>query len=273
MINPKLEISINRQMKILGLNKSGYYYKPRDTKPDEAGICATIDREHLDHPAKGVVQMRDFLVAMGITIGVKRTRRLMRKMAIEPFYPKPNLSKLGRAKHVCPYMLRGITVDHRNQVWSTDITYIPMPKGFLYLYAIIDVYSRYIVGFGLYSTLEAGNAIEVLNRAIETYGKPEIINSDQGSQYTCQIWIDTLKKKGITISMDGRGRCCDNSWIERFWRTLKTEYVYLNPLSEAALMRHGISGYIDYYNKQRCHSSIGRVPPAKLFLDNVSKAA
>ena len=106
MINSKLEISIYRQMKILCLNKSGYYYKPRDTKPDEAGICATIDREHLDHPAKGVVQMRDFLVAMGITIGVKRTRRLMRKMAIEPFYPKPNLSKLGRAKHVCPYMLR-----------------------------------------------------------------------------------------------------------------------------------------------------------------------
>ena len=260
-------------MKILGLNKSGYCYKPRTPKPDEAEICAAIDREHLDHPAKGVVQMRDFLVVMGFVIGVKRTRRLMRKMAIEPFYPKPNLSKLGRAKYVHPYLLRGMTVDHRNQVWSTDITYIPMPKGFLYLYAIIDVYSRYIVGWGLYSTLEADNAIEVLNRAIKEHGKPEIVNSDQGRQYTCQKWIDTLQDKGIAISMDGRGRCRDNAWIERFWRTLKTEYVYLNPWSEAALMREGICGYIDYYNNRRCHSSIGHVPPAKLFLGNTSKAA
>lgn len=268
-----MEISLNRQMKILGLNKSGYYYKPRDPKPDEAEICAAIDREHLDHPAKGVVQMRDFLVAMGIMIGVKRTRRLMRKMAIEPFYPKPNLSKPGRAKYVHPYLLRGMTADRPGQVWSTDITYIPMPKGYLYLYAIIDVYSRYIVGWGLYSTLEASNAIEVLNRAIEEHGKPEIVNSDQGSQYTCQKWTDTLEEKEIAISMDGRGRCRDNAWIERFWRTLKTEYVYLNPWSEAALMRDGISGYIDYYNKRRCHSSIGHVPPAKLFLGNASKAA
>lgn len=181
MINPKLEISMNRQMKILGLNKSGYYYRPRGPKPDEAEICAAIDREHLDHPAKGVVQMRDFLVAMGITIGVKRTRRLMRKMAIESFYPKTNLSRLGRAKYVHPYLLRGMTIDHLGQVWSTDITYIPMLKEFLYLYAIIDVYSRYIVGWGLFSTLEAGNAIEVLNRAVEEHGKSETINSDQGS--------------------------------------------------------------------------------------------
>jgi putative transposase len=273
LINPKLEMSINRQMKILGLNKSGYYYKPRGSRPDEARICAAIDREHLDHPAKGVIQMRDFLVAMGVTIGVKRTRRLMRKMAIEPFYPKPNLSKLGRAKYVHPYLLRDMKIDHAGQVWSTDITYIPMPKGFLYLYAIIDVYSRYIVGWGLYSTLESDNAIEVLNRAIEEHGKPEAINSDQGSQYTSQKWTDTLKEKEISISMDGRGRCRDNAWIERFWRTLKAEYVYLNPWGEVALMRDGIRGYIDYYNKRRCHSSIGHVPPAKLFFGIASKAA
>ena len=260
-------------MKILGLSKSGYYYKPRDIKPDESEICAAIDREHLDHPAKGVIQMRDFLVSMGVVIGVKRTRRLMRKMAIEAFYPKPNLSKLGRAKYVHPYLLRGVTADRPCQIWSTDITYIPMPKGCLYLYAIIDVYSRYIVGWGLYSTLESANAIEVLNRAIEEHGKPEIINSDQGSQYTCQKWINTLNDNGISISMDGRGRCRDNAWIERFWRTLKNEYVYLNPWSEAALMRDGIGGYIDYYNNRRCHSSIGHVPPAKLFFGNASKAA
>lgn len=260
-------------MKILGLSKSSYYYKPREAKADEAEICAAIDREHLDHPAKGVVQMRDFLVAMGIMIGVKRTRRLMRKMAIEPFYPKPNLSRLGRAKYVCPYLLRGMKVERRNQVWSTDITYIPMPKGFLYLYAIIDVYSRYIVGWGLYSTLEAGIALEVFNRAVADYGKPEIVNSDQGSQYTCALWTDTLKGMGVAVSMDGRGRCRDNAWIERFWRTLKTEYVYLNPWDEVAMMRDGIGGYIDYYNNRRPHSAIGHVPPSRLFLGVVSEVA
>lgn len=135
------------------------------------------------------------------------------------------------------------------------------------------MYSRYIVEWGLYSTLEATNAIKVLNRAIEEHGKPEIVNSDQGSQYTCQKWIDTLEGNGIAISMDGRGRCRDNAWIERFCRTLKTEYVYLNPWSETALIRDGISGYIDYYNNRRCHSSTGHVPPAKLFHGNTSKAA
>ena len=260
-------------MKILGLNKSDYYYKPRDPNSDEAEICAAIGREHLDHPAKGIVQMPDFLVAMGITIGVKRTRCPMRKMAIEPFYPKPNLGKLGRAKYVHPYLLRDMTADHSGQIWSIDITYIPMPKGFMYLYAIIDVYSRHIVEWGLYSPLEASNAIELQNRAVEEHGKTEVVNSDQGSQYTSPKWIDTLEEKEIATSMDGRGRCRDNAWIERFWRTLKTEYVYLNPCGEVALMRDGISGYIGYYNKRRCHSSIGHVPPAKLFLGNASKAA
>ena len=220
-----------------------------------------MDRHHLDHPTKGVVQMRDFLVSLGIVIGIKRVRRLMRRMGLEAIYAKPNLSKLGRARYVHKYLLRNMKITRRNQVWSTDITYIPMHRGFLYLYAIIDVYSRYIVGWGLYSTLESSNALEVLDNAIALHGKPEIINSDQGSQYTCSEWVEALKKHGISISMDGRGRCRDNAWIERFWRTLKEEYVYLNPLNDGRAMREGIRDWIEYYNNERSHSRIGNVAP------------
>lgn len=220
-----------------------------------------MDKEHLDHPTKGVLQMRDYLLSPGIPIGVKRVRRLMRKMGIEAVYAKPNLSRPGRAKYIHKYLLRNMKITRRNQVWSTDITYIPMRKGFLYLYAIMDVYSRYIVGWGLYSTLESCNAIEVLENAVSRHGAPEIINSDQGSQYTCSEWIEALKKHGVQISMDGRGRCRDNAWIERFWRSLKEEYVYMNPENDGPAMREGIRGWIEYHNNVRVHSKNGhRIP-------------
>lgn len=220
----------------------------------------------------GVRQMLAYLVGLGYKIGHGRVRKLMRKMAIMPIYPKPNLSKLGKAKYVHPYLLRKLEINHRNQVWSTDITYISMNKGFMYLYAIIDVYSRKIVGWGLYNTLDAVNAIEVLNKAISTHGMPEIINSDQGSQYTCPLWVKTLKKLEIKISMDGRGRCRDNAWIERFWWTLKHEYVYLNPQDKAADLRDGIARYISYYNNKRYHSVICMSPSQK-YLQNLTSAA
>lgn len=219
-----------------------------------------MDKEHLEHPNKGVMQMRDFLLGLNIFIGPKRVRRLMRKMGLEAIYAKPSLSKLGRAKYIHKYLLRNLKITRRNQVWSTDITYIPMKKGYMYLYAIIDVYTRYIVGWGLYSTLESENAIEVLERAVALHGCPEILNSDQGSQYTCKEWIEALKKHQIQISMDGRGRCRDNAWIERFWRTLKEEFVYLNPDLAGSEMKAGIESYIRYYNDERCHSSIGMTP-------------
>ena len=252
-------------MKILGISKGNYYYKAVPESEEDLRICSLIDKEHLEHPTKGVMQMREYLLTLNILIGPKRVRRLMRKMGIEAVYPKPNLSKLGRAKYVHKYLLRNMKITRRNQVWSTDITYIPMHKGFLYLYAIIDVYSRYIVGWGLYSTLESENAIEVLKRAIARHGAPEIINSDQGSQYTCKEWVETLKGYKIQISMDGRGRCRDNAWIERFWRTLKEDYVYLNPDNNGQEMRTGIADYINYYNNVRIHSSNGRMTPKKAY--------
>lgn len=247
-------------MKILGISKGNYYYKPVPGNKEDLEICALMDKEHLKHPTKGVMQMRDFLVSLNFIIGPKRVRRLMRKMGMEAVYAKPNLSKLGRAKYVHKYLLRNMSITKRNQVWSTDITYIPMKKGFLYLYAIIDVYTRYIVGWGLYSTLESDNAIEVLERAVAQHGAPEIINSDQGSQYTCKEWIEALKKHHIQISMDGRGRCRDNAWIERFWRTIKEDFVYINPDLNGNEMRQGIAEYIRYYNNDRTHSSIGMTP-------------
>ena len=217
--------------------------------------------------------MRLALIQLGIAIGIKRVRRLMRKTAIEAFYPKPNLSKLGKAKYIHPYLLRKMDITRPNQVWSTDITYISMPHGHAYLYAIADTYSRLVVGWGLYTTLEAKNAKEVLERAIAQYGKPQIVNSDQGSQYTCPLWIETLQELGIQISMDGRGRCLDNHWIERFWHTLKNEYVYLHPHTTVADMRQGIAWYINYYNTERCHSRLGNLTPRQYHMRTKATAA
>ena len=264
---------MNRQLKVLGLSKGSYYYKSKETSAVDLDLCGRIDREHTEHPAKGVRQMRLFLLQLGIATGVKRVRRLMRAMGIEAHYPKPNLSKLGRAKHVHPYLLRNLKVTRPHQVWSTDITYIAMPSGHAYLYAIIDVYTRVIVGWGLYTTLEAKNAIDVLDKAIAEYGLPEIINSDQGSQYTCRQWIESLKDRGVTISMDGRGRCRDNAWIERFWHTLKMEYVYLHPHTTVTDMRRGIGWFIDYYNNRRPHSAIDDMTPKEYLTRAMAAAA
>lgn len=272
-MSPQSNLSLNRQLKVLGLSKGSYYHKPKDISGEDLDICAKIDREHTEHPAKGIRQMRLFLMQLGIMIGIKRVRRLMRTMGIEAHYPKPNLSKLGRAKHVHPYLLRNLAVTRPNQVWSTDITYIAMPSGHAYLYAIMDVYTRVIVAWGLYTTLEARNAIEVLDKAIPEYGVPEIINSDQGSQYTCNLWIGSLKDRNIKISMDGRGRCRDNAWIERFWHTLKMEYVYLHPHTTVADMRHGIGWFIEYYNERRPHSAIGNLTPKEYLMHALATAA
>ena len=176
-------------------------------------------------------------------------------------YPKRNLSKLGQAKYVHSYKLRKLEFTHSNQVWSIDITYLPMKHGFMYLTAIIDVYSRYIVGWGLSNSLDGEHSLKVLREAITHYGKPDIVNSDQGSQFTCKAWIEYLQDQEITISMDGRGRCLDNVWIERFWRTIKQEYVYLNPEENGTVLFKGIKKYMDYYNNRRTHRSLDRLTP------------
>lgn len=243
------------------MSKGSYYYSPKGESAFNETVMKEIDKIHTENPARGVLGTMMDLVALGYIVGPKRIRRLMRKMRIVAVHAPRSLTTPGAAKYVRKYLLRNLKIDHPRHVWSIDITYIPMKKGFVYLTAIIDVYSRAIMAWGLHNTLDAANSIEVLDEAVRLHGSPEIINSDQGSQYTSKDWSEACEKHGITISMDGRGRAKDNIWIERFWRTLKMEYVYLNPADDMVLLRDGIKAYISYYNLRRHHSSIsGKVP-------------
>jgi putative transposase len=209
--------------------------------------------------------MQDFLFSLGLVVNVKRVRRLLRKMGIMAIYPRRNLSKLGHAKYIRPYLLKGLKINKPNQVWAIDITYIPLEKGFMYLTAIIDVYSRYIVGWDVFNNLDAENSLSVLKDAISRNGTPEIINSDQGSQFTCSLWTDYIEntlKGQIKISMDGKGRAIDNIFIERFWRTVKRDYVYLYVPTNGKELYQGLKDFIGYYNTKKSHQGIERSIPA-----------
>ena len=255
-----------RQCQLLGIARSTSYYKRKEGESHKnLKMMELMDKRYNKCAAMGVRQMVDFLKGEGYQVGKKLVRRLMALMGLRAVYPLKSLSKGGWIKYRMPYLLRGLRITRRNQVWSTDISYIPMENGFMYLYAIIDVYSRYIVGWGLYNTLDASNAVEVLEKAIARHGTPEIINSDQGVQYTCEDWHYACDKYGIRISMDGRARCLDNVWIERFWRTIKREYVYLNPEPTVGALRRGIAKYIDYYNNRRCHQGLSHRTPGAIY--------
>lgn len=221
-----------------------------------------MDKQYTDHPTSGVLTMKNILFLEGFIVNAKRVRRLMHKMNLVAIYPKKNLSKHGEFVYLKPYLLRGMRITHPNQVWSTDISYIPMQHGFMYLYAVIDVYSRYIIGWKLSNTLEASNCLELIQECIKYHGKPEIINTDQGSQYTSGSWSAYLESQGIKVSMDSKGRYKDNIWIERFWRTIKQEYVYLNPADSGKQLYDGIKQYMIYYNQKRPHQELDRLIPA-----------
>ncbi len=261
IISRREKLSIRRQCELFGVNRSTHYYKPVEEDPEDLDVMRKMDEEYLKHPTKGVLGMVDFIKTFGILIGPKRVRRLLRKMGVMAIYPRRNLSKLGFAKYIHSYKLRGLDITHSNQVWCIDITYVPMEHGFLYLTAIIDVYSRYIVGWSLSNTLGAECSLKVLKQAVAKHGKPEIVNSDQGSQFTSPIWIEYLEEQEITISMDGRGRALDNIYIERFWRTLKQEYIYIWPAEDGNTLVKGLSEYLNYYNNQRTHQSLDRKTP------------
>jgi len=259
------ELSLTTQCELLGISKSGLYYTPKGESEEDLKLMELMDKHHTLHPTHGILQMQDYLFSLNFLVNHKRVSRLMRKARIHAHYPKRNLSKLGKAEYIYPYLLRGLQVIRPNQVWAIDITYIRMQKGFMYMTAIIDVYSRYIVGWGLHNSLHAENVVEVLNRAVGTYGKPKVLNSDQGSQFTCELWVSTLKELDVQISMDGKGRATDNIYIERFWRTLKQDWVYLNPVDNGSELWAGINGYINYYNKEKTHQGIGRQSPESVY--------
>lgn len=258
-------LSIRAQCELLDINRSSLYYLPVGESQENLNIMRLIDEHNLEHPTHGVLQIRDFLRLNGFTIGAKRVRRLMRLMGIEVIYPKRNLSKLGHAKYIRPYLLRGLKVIRPNQVWGIDITYIAMRHGFMYLIAIIDHYSRYIVAWNIFNSLDAENTIKVLKQAIKEHGKPEILNSDQGSQFTCSLWVEFAKSEQLQISMDGKGRATDNAFIERFWRTIKQDYVYLYPSENGTELFMGVKKFINYYNNQKPHQSLKSSIPAWLY--------
>jgi putative transposase len=265
LVDNQHEISIRRQCELLSIHRSGLYYAPKGEKPENLEIMRIMDEHYLKHPTEGVIRMQDMLFALGFVVNHKRVRRLLRLMGLMAIYPKKNLSKLGLKKYIHPYLLKGLDINRPNQVWAIDVTYIPMKNGFLYLTAIIDVYSRYIVGWGISNTLEAEASLSVLKQAIKDHGKPEIINSDQGSQFTSEQWVSYLKEEDIRISMDGKGRVIDNIFIERFWRSLKYDYVYLRPANDGLELYQGIKEYIHYYNHMLHHQGIGRRIPADLY--------
>ncbi|MBA7528737.1 IS3 family transposase ISDsp4 [subsurface metagenome] len=258
-------LSTRKQCDILSIHRSGLYYTPRGEKQENLEIMRIMDEHYLKHPSEGVIRMQDLLLSLGITANHKRVRRLLRLMGLMAIYPKKNLSRLGLSKYIRPYLLKGMKIDRPNQVWAIDITYIPMKNGFLYLTAIIDLYSRYIVGWGISNTLDAEASLSVMKQAVKEHGKPEIINSDQGSQFTCEGWIEYLTTEDIKISMDGKGRAIDNIFIERFWRSLKYDYVYLNPAKDGLELYQGLKEYMNYYNHVLHHQGIGRRIPAKLY--------
>jgi putative transposase len=235
------------------------YYKPVGEKPENIKMMEIMDKHLTEHPTEGVVSLVLFFIARNYPVGPKRIRRLLKIMGRETLYRRKNLTKLGLEKFIKPYLLRGMEITRPNQVWCTDITYIPMRKGFMYLTAIIDVYSRKIVGWGISNSLSAQWCKNVLQDAISKYGKPEIINSDQGTQYTSALWTQCLESMGIKISMDGKGRALDNIWIERFWKSIKYNYIYLNPADDGFELYEGDQEHIAYYN-DKTHQTTKQPP-------------
>jgi len=258
-------ISIRKQCELLDVSRSNLYYEPIGEGDVNLKAMRLMDEEFLDHPTHGVLQMQDFLFALGFMMNIKRVRRLLRKMGIMAIYPKRNLSKLGHAKYIRPYLIRGLKIERPNQLWEIDITYIPMAKGFMYLTAIIDVYSRYVVAWDVFNSLDAVNSLSVFKMAIGNQGKPEIINSDQGSQFTCALWTEYVDSQNIIISMDGRGRATDNIFIERLWRTVKRDYIYIRPADNGTELFKGLNKFFDYYNNKKSHQGIDRCIPAYLY--------
>lgn len=248
-------ISVRKQCELLCVNRSRLYYYPVEEKPENIKMMNLMDKHLIFHPTEGVNSLVFYLRDLGYPIGPKRIRRLLKVMGRETIYRRKNLTKMGLREYIRPYLLRNLQITRANQVWCTDITYIPMRKGFMYMTAIIDVYSRKILSWSISNSMDAQWCKNVLDDAIAKYGKPEIVNSDQGSQYTSALWIQHLEKLDIKISMDGKGRATDNIWIERFWKSLKHDYVYLNPCDDGFELYGGVLNHIEYYNGKTHHTT------------------
>jgi putative transposase len=271
MIDPKTSsIAITEQCQLLDVNRSTWYYTGKDESEDNIHLMDMIDELHLENPTWGSRKLRDHFNNIGITVNRKRVQRLMRIMHLATIYPKRNLSKRNLENRLYPYLLRDLKIEHVNQVWSTDITYIRMEKGWGYLTAVIDWHSRAILSWRLSNTCDTAFCIEAVKEALSKYGKPEIFNTDQGSTFTAPEFIDVLKSSGTQISMDGKGRALDNIIIERFWRTLKQDEVYLKSYADLDIARKSIGAYIEKYNNGRPHSALGGKYPLQEYLRKIA---
>ena len=265
-----LSISLQGQCLLLGIHKSGIYYKPKGESELNLELMRLMDEHYLEHPYKGSRRMRTWLKEdLSYQVSQNRIDRLYYKvMCLRSLLPGPHTSKRNQDHKVYPYLLRGLKIERPNQVWQMDITYIPMAKGFMYLVAIIDVYSRYIVGWSLSNTMDAQWCCDVLQEAVERHGCPEILNTDQGAQFTSEEFTDYVNLLYSTkLSMDGKGRATDNAYIERFWRSIKYEHIYLNPTNDTIELYHGIRDYMKYYNGELRHSKLKNQTPETVYLN------
>ena len=264
-IEPDNEVlSIKKQCLLLGMNRSGYYYEPKGENESNLNMMLELDKQCIDTPFYGVKKMQEHLRSLNYKVNIKPVRRLMRLMGLETIYCKPRLSIPDKEHRKYPYLLKGVIIDRVNQVWSTDITYIPMKKGFMYLTAVIDWYSRYVLSWRLSNSLDGSFCRDALEESF-IYGKPEIFNTDQGVQFTSENFTGILKAHDISISMDSRGRAIDNVFVERLWRTVKYEYVYLHSQEDGKELYKGLKEYFDFYNNCRIHQALDYKTPSEIY--------
>ncbi len=265
MIDRTHSLPVIRQCQLLNLNRSTVYYQPLEVSDEDLKLMRQIDEIHLKRPFYGSRRIRDDLQDLGYPVNRKKVQRLMRQMGIMALYPKRNTSVPGKGLNLYPYLLKGLTIDRPNQVWATDLTYIPMARGFVYVVAMMDWYSRKVLSWRVSNSMDADPCVEALEEAISRYGVPEIFNTDQGGQFTSDAFTGVLKDAGIKISMDGKGRWVDNVFVERLWRSLKYEEVYLKAYDTVAEARLDIGNYFRFYNRERRHQGLDRQTPDQVY--------
>jgi putative transposase len=273
MIDREHKLPMTRQAKILKLSRSGLYYRPRPVPPADLAVMRRIDELHLDYPFAGSRMLRDLLRGEGVEIGRQRVARMMKRMGIEALYRRPNTSKPTPGHKIYPYLLRSVAVERPNQVWAMDITYIPMARGFVYLAAVVDWFSRRVLAWRVSITMEVAFCLEAVEEAFARHGRPEIFNTDQGSQFTSQDFTGLLLDNAIAISMDGKGAWRDNVFVERLWRSVKYEEVYLRAYDSVGEARASIGRYLDFYNRKRPHSSLDARTPDHAYFHNLPQVA
>ena len=273
MIDREHGLSVSQQARALGISRGSVYYLPRPVPAADLAVMRRMDELHLEFPFAGSRMLRDLPNKEGVEIGRRRVTTLMRRMGIEALYRKPGTSKRTPGHKIRPYLLRGLTIDRPNQVWAMDITYVPMARGFVYLAAVVDWCSRRVLSWRLSITMEAAFCVEALEEALARHGRPEIFNTDQGSQFTDGDFTKVLSDAGVAISMDGKGSWRDNVFVERLWRSIKYEEIYLKAYDTVSEARVSLGRYLDFYNTRRPHSRLGRLTPDQAYFSRLPRTA